>query len=367
MIKQKLDTIPESPGVYFFKDAKGAIVYIGKALNLRNRLRGHPMLQKAEKLDWQEVGSEIEALIVESQFIKKYKPLYNIALRDDKNYVYVQITDEDFPKIFVTHRNGIGPFTSSTELRAALKAIRRLIPYCTCKQKHNRLCLNAHIGKCIGDCCLKNPTQNSKQYNKNIKIIRDIFSGRKKALKAFPRVFENIKVIKEIAGRESAIEKLEKIFKLKNIKRIEAYDISNIQGTHATGSMIVFENGYPNKSEYRKFKILAPASPDDTRMLDEMLRRRFAHAEWPKPDLILIDGGIAQFNVATKYFEPVLSIAKGKQEIFSSNLLPMAIEKLPREVKNLILHLDAEAHRFAITYYRRLHKKTISDSMGAHV
>src|SRR3989344_9413349 len=171
--------IPYPPGVYFFKSANGTIVYIGKAKNLHNRLRNHPMLDKAPKREWQEVGSEIEALILESQWIKKYKPLYNISLRDDKNYVYVQFTDEDFPKIFVGHRNGVGPFTSSTELRAALKALRKLFPYCTCKQKHNRPCLNAHIGKCIGDCCLKVTNHKSRiMYQKNIKMLKDILSGK---------------------------------------------------------------------------------------------------------------------------------------------------------------------------------------------
>src|SRR3989344_3340287 len=173
--------IPYTPGVYFFKSAKGKIVYIGKAKNLHNRLRNHPMLDKADKLEWQETGSEIEALIIESQFIKKYKPLYNISLRDDKSYAYIEITDENFPKILITRRKGIGPFTNSTELRSALKAIRKLIPYCTCKQKHNRPCLNAHIGKCLGFCCLKVPSLKFQvtSYRKNIIIIKNIFSGKK--------------------------------------------------------------------------------------------------------------------------------------------------------------------------------------------
>lgn len=370
MIKQIPDNIPRSPGVYFFTNARGTRVYIGKAINLRNRLRQHPMLTKpdAVAIDWQEVGSEIEALILESQWIKKYKPKYNISLRDDKNYLYVQFTKEEYPKVFVGHRNGIGPFTSSTELRAALKALRKLFPYCTCKQKHNRLCLNAHIGKCLGACCLKpknqipNHKQIQKAYKKNITILKQVLSGKKRAfMKQFPNVFANARVIKEIAGREDAVAKLEKIFGLKNIKRIEGYDISNIQGTHATGSMVVFENGMPNKSEYKKFKIRAPSSPDDIRMLDEMLERRFAHNDWPRPDVILIDGGIAQFNVAKKYFSPVLSIAKGKSEIFSSSLnYPLPTTHLPASVRNLILHIDAEAHRFAITYYRKLHGKSVS-------
>lgn len=365
MIKQFPNNVPKSPGVYFFLDARGTRIYIGKAVNLRNRLRGHPMLAKAASLDWQVCGSEIEALILESRFIKKYKPLYNISLRDDKNYAYVIITDDEFPKIYVGHRAGIGPFTSSTELRAALKALRKLFPYCTCKQQHNRLCLNAHIGKCLGFCCLKAKSSEleAKSYQKNIKIIKNVLSGKREAFfRQFPNVFANARVIKEMAGREHALAALQKLFKLPTLPvRIEGYDISNIQGKFATGSMVVFENGMPNKSEYRKFKIRAPASPDDIRMLEEMLARRFAYDNWSRPDAILIDGGIAQFNTAKKYFSPVLSIAKGKQEIFSTTLqVPVPLATMAADIRNFLLHIDAEAHRFAITYYRTLHKRTVS-------
>src|SRR3989338_4239674 len=133
--------------------------------------------------------------------------------------------------------------------------------------------------------------------------------------------------------------------------------------------MVVFENGYPNTSEYRKFKIKSPASPDDTLMLKEMLTRRFRHTEWQFPDLILIDGGKAQLNAtrsAISNFQfsifnqiPILSIAKGKQEIFSTTLdRPVPLQRLATSVQLLVLHIDAEAHRFAINYYRRLHRKT---------
>ncbi len=373
MIKQFPDHVPRSPGIYFFRDHKGKPLYIGKAVNLRNRLRGHPMLEKAAAVDWQICGSEIEALILESRFIKKYQPPYNISLRDDKNYSYVVFTDEDFPKIFVAHRGGIGPFTSGTELRAALKMLRKLFPYCTCKQQHNRPCLNAHLNKCLGICCLKNKSQASnlkqisKAYNKNIKILNDVLSGKRKAFfRQFPNVFANARVIKEIAGREEALKKLMKLMQLKKLPaRIEGYDISNIQGRYATGSMVVFENGYPNKSEYRKFKIQAPNIPNDILMLREMLDRRFRHDEWPKPDLLLIDGGKAQLNVAKQFFSPVLSIAKGRQEIFLTTLLkPIPLKKLATSLQRLVLHIDAEAHRFAIMYYRKLHQRTISGTLG---
>lgn len=380
--------IPTSPGVYFFLDKTGKKLYIGKAANLRNRVRSYHdagvnpriayMLAEAVHLEWRETRSEIEALILESQLIKRYKPKYNIMLRDDKSYAYVTFTDEEFPKIFITHRGGlpvqtgIGPFTSSTELRAALKMLRKLFPYCTCKQKHNCLCLNAHIGKCLGFCCLKaaNSKLETESYNNNIKIIKDVLSGKHTAyVKQFSNVFVNARIIKEIAGRESALTKLANFWKLPTFPhRIEGYDISNIQGQFATGSMVVFEDGVPNKNEYRKFKIQAPSSPDDTLMLSEMLTRRFRHTEWQTPDMILIDGGKGQLNttqsVLAKYGHsmsvfPVLAIAKGKQEIFSTTLSkPVAISVLPSSVRNLILHVDAEAHRFAISYYRKLHRKS---------
>ena len=397
--------IPSTPGVYSFYDSKKVKIYVGKAVNLRSRLRSYfgelipgtktkALMKRAAKLTWQETGSEIEALILESQLIKKYKPFYNISLRDDKQYAYVVFTDEEFPKIFVTHQpqhatdQTVGPFTSSTELRSVLKMFRKLFPFCTClasrdpakrdRQKHNRLCLNAHLNKCMGICCLKDKTQipNYKQitkaYLKNIETIKDVLSGKREVFfRQFPNIFKNIKVLREIAGREQALLELQKIFNLPTIPmRIEGYDISNIQGTNATGSMVVFENGQPNKNEYRKFKIRAPASPDDTRMLNEMLTRRFNHQEWPTPNLLLIDGGKGQLNATRSVISnfqfsifkqiPILSIAKGKQEIFSTTLdEPIPLSKLPPPVQHLLLHIDAEAHRFAINYYRKLHRRIL--------
>ena len=287
MIKQFPQNIPRSPGVYYFLDAGGKRLYIGKAVNLKNRLRSYlavkplsgarieKMLENSSKVDWQETGSEIEALILESRFIKKYKPPYNISLRDDKNYAYVIFTKDEFPKIFVAHRGGppgsrvnIGPFTSSTELRAALKALRKIFPYCTCKKPHARMCLNGHLKLCFGFCCLKEPTAitEKKMYRASIAALRDVLSGKRRSI-LNQRMIENTKVIKEIAGRESALTKLMKLAKLPKLPhRIEGYDISNIQGKFATGSMVVFENGMPNKSEYRKFKInpvIRRGSPSD--------------------------------------------------------------------------------------------------------
>ncbi|MDO8669038.1 MAG: UvrB/UvrC motif-containing protein, partial [Candidatus Buchananbacteria bacterium] len=328
---------------------------IGKAVNLKNRLANYfksqlgsrtaKLMELATKIDWQETDSEIEALILESQLIKKHHPPFNVMLRDDKQYFYVGFTNEEFPKIFLTHQifdtNFIGPFTDGLALKTALRLLRKIFPYCTCKQKHNNYCLNYHIGKCLGFCCLKNRlgTRNYRLergqkiiYSNNIKAIREILSGKRTTLikkfkkemtdfaenekfdkaidlrnkiEKIEKVFENAQILRNtnLQIRANAvddvdvIEKLKKLLKLPQLpQRIEGYDISNIQGKFATGAMIVFTNGQPDKNQYRKFKIEIADSPNDIAMLKEVLTRRFNHQEWPWPDLIIVDGGKAQLN-----------------------------------------------------------------------
>jgi len=151
-------------------------------------------------------------------------------------------------------------------------------------------------------------------------------------------------------------------------KRIEAYDISNIQGKEAVGSMVVFTQGKPDKNQYRKFKIKIEGKPDDIAMMEEVLSRRFAHPEWPYPDLILIDGGIAQLNVAKRTKNkkqktkniPVMALAKKENKLYVENKKePLLLKTMPREIFNLILQLRDEAHRFAVSYHRKLRKKIL--------
>lgn len=423
MINQFPKNAPLRPGIYRFYDRKRRVLYVGKAANLRNRLRSYfnsklkeakveAMLQEAASVDWQITGSEIEALILEAQLIKKYKTPFNILMRDGKQYASVGITREDFPRIFVTRQRPqeiktsrgllkvkyIGPFTDANSLKLVIAYLHKVFPFCSCKQLHSRPCLNYQIGKCPGYCCLRtddNKDKNKKIYNKNVSIITDLLAGRKEKiikdlrkemraaaaagdfetgakleheLNGLKRVFENARVLREIEGRDTAIFGLQKTFHLPAPpRRIEAYDISNIQGLYATGAMIVFANGQPDKNEYRRFKIKRENSPNDVAMLKEMLARRFLRNDWPAPDLLLVDGGKGQLNAAADALShhapsstkslPILAIAKGKSEIYSTTLArPIPISKLADEEKNLILHLDAEAHRFAISYYRKLHK-----------
>ena len=368
------------------------------------------MIEDAARVDWQETDSEIEALILESQLIKKYRPPFNIMLRDGKQYFYVVFTKESFPRIFITHQPKgppsealakDGPFTDGAALRVTLKLLRKIFLYCTCKQKHNNYCLNYHIGNCPGFCCLKKEatSEEKKLYRKNIVAVKAVLGGQKsflvkkleKEMSAEARngnfedairirtqlekmriFFENAKVIKEMElknrkGEKSIIE-LKRALKLGALPiRIEGYDVSNIQGKFATGAMIVFADGQPDKNEYRKFKIKLTATPNDAGMLKEILTRRFGHREWKFPDLIIIDGGKGQLSAAKTAIPneiPVIALTKNEKHIGDHILSTtekgaVKIKKLPPAVRNLILQIDQESHRFAIQYYRRLHRKEL--------
>jgi len=448
-MKAEIKKIPASPGVYFFKNAKDKILYIGKAINLRGRIRSYfdsrpkepkitKMLETAGGVDWQKTDSEIEALILESQLIKKYRPPFNIMLRDDKQYFYVGFTKEKFPRLIITHRPSaevisllrpgdaissscrpcipkartisgsgtIGPFTDGTALKTTLKLLRRIFPYCTCKQKHYNYCLNYHIGNCLGFCCLKKEATagQTTAYKKNVTAIKEVLSGKRKPLiRGFEKemrslagkgnfekaielrdkteklrmVFENAKILRDANIRMHAndanktLAETQEALKLNALpQRIEGYDVSNIQGGFATGAMAVFINGQPDKNEYRKFRV--HTSGGDTAMLKEIVMRRFGHSEWQYPDLVLIDGGRAQLNAAkaailnSKFSIlkriSVVALAKdarhrGSYILVDTKRPAIPLKKLPAAVRNLILQIDAEAHRFAIGYYRKLHKK----------
>ena len=414
-MKQIAKTIPQKSGVYLFKK-KGVVLYVGKAINLKNRLnqyfsksvdtRIQSMVKLATKIEWKQTDSEIEALILESQLIKKYKPDFNVKLRDDKKYFYVVITNDKWPKILITHQpenqKTIGPFVDGNALKITLRFLRRLFPFCTCKQLHSNFCLNYHINRCLGFCCLKDKPaakEIEKQYSQNIKAITQILNGKKSSLikelksqaiklaqkqefekaielrnKIFKleKTFENAKILSNKDYRENINENILKtiktIFQLNNLPiRIEAYDVSNIQGKFAVASMIVFTNAEPDKNEYRKFKIQKLSEPNDVGMIKQVLQRRLKHSEWPNPDLIFIDGGIPQLNTVQKQILEkrktidVLAFAKGKSEIFCSTMkkaVPMV--QLSNNIQNFLKLIDSEAHRFAISYYRKLHRKSLT-------
>ncbi len=458
-LKELVAKMPDSPGIYRFQNTKNDI-YIGKASSIKRRLASYTkttdsriqkMIATADHLTHIETHSDIEALILESQLIKQLRPQFNIMLRDDKQYFFVAITNDEFPRIFLTHQpkvvetlvlnpvaeggsrrrlgrreetdgtgfkglgsnakvsaTYIGPFTDGAALKATLKYLRNIFPYCTCTQKHHNFCLNYHINKCLGFCCLQNPEARStnqelrifkNQYKQNIKALRDILSGRKSSLvkelkkemetagkkhdfdnaielrnklNRLERVFYNAQVIKNSEILKEYNSGLPKLLKInKPIIRIEGYDVSNIQGAHATGAMVTFVNGLPDKNFYRKFNIKTVRGANDTAMLREILERRLNHPEWPFPDLILIDGGKGQVSSALTTLKemnikiPVIGISKNDKHmghllVIPNRKQPVPLTKLGLTDKNLLLTIDSEAHRFAISYYRKLHNQSVS-------
>lgn len=410
--KQNINQLPKTSGVYLFCAQKETI-YIGKAINIQNRVKNHfnqpsyrddLYIDKVDKIGFFETNSEIEALILEANLIKKYQPKYNVVWRDDKNYFYVAFVKNDIgtPYIFITHQKTskkaeyVGPFVEGTALKKTLRFLRRVFPYYTTKKHPKNKCTYCHLGLCPG------PNPDLAEYKKNIKKLILILQGKRSAVlnslkkemaqlsaenkfEEAGKIRDRIYNLQQVMSHTHVIENskfqardqklnetLAKIIGAeKSISRIECYDVSNIQGKFATSSMVVFVDGTPDKSQYKKFKIKLNDEPNDIAMLKETLQRRFNHPEWNYPEVILIDGGKAQLNIAinskheirnSKQIQniKIISIAKGRQELFiEGKESPIPLKNLPQEVYNLIKNLDDEAHRFAITYHKKLRKKNL--------
>jgi len=412
--KNKLNELPKTSGVYCFASPKPKggggldVIYVGKAINIRGRVKNHfqqpsyrdnLFINKITRIGFIETSSEIDALILEANLIKKYQPKYNVMWRDDKNYFYVAIAkkEQDMPYIFITHQKNhakteyIGPFVEGTSLKKVLRFLRRVFPYYTTKKHSKNKCTYCHLDLCPG------PNPDLNDYKKNIRKLILILKGKRNAVlnslkkemrqlskenkfEEAARARDKIFSLQQVMSHGRVLEgptfqglgiTLEKIVGVKkNISRIEAYDVSNIQGKQATGSMVVFVNGQPDKNQYRKFKIRIKNEPNDIAMLKETLQRRFLHPEWKYPEVILIDGGKAQLNIAIEVLHQhksvksasirVLAIAKKNNKLYiEARKNPVLLKTLPREIFNLILQLRDEAHRFAIAYHKKLRKKNL--------
>ena len=400
--------ITGNPGVYLLRNKEREIIYVGKALNLKNRLKTYQrptsdlrvnrLIESIFEVDTIEVNAEIEALILEANLIKKYKPEFNVQLKDDKDYLYIIFTKDKFPKVLPARRKRIvdakeyfGPFPSATTVRRTLKVIRRIFPFSTCKPS-SRVCLHYHLGLCPGVCVGK---INARDYKKSIKNLRLFLRGeRQKVIYDLERdmkiaskklKFEEAQEIrKRLDGinyiiqprgdvikymedpeyirlqHKEDLEELKSALNLKKIPgRIEGYDISNIHGDYATGSMVVITEGEIDKSEYRKFKIKRVTGISDTAMMKEVISRRFKNS-WRLPDLIVVDGGKGQLSSClaaqkeSKLNIPCIGLAKRLEQIYiPGNEKPL---RLPRDSKalHLVQRLRDEAHRFAISYHRNL-------------
>ncbi|MGA9047722.1 MAG: excinuclease ABC subunit UvrC [Dehalococcoidia bacterium] len=543
-----LKLLPHKPGIYIFKDARGEVIYVGKASNLRNRVRSYfkqtpnlpekteQLADRADRIDFIVTESELAALILECQLIKKYRPHFNVLLKDDKSFPYIKIdVKNEWPTINITRRRYndgaryIGRIPSAWSARQTYDLIRRIFPLRSCNKtitgKETRPCLKFHIGRCLGPCI---GAISREEYREMVRrtvdllegkeelVIRELKAGMKKAaantefekaaeirdqiqsieaviasnkitfnvrgeqdvvalardrdiacvrifsvkdsrltadehyiiekssdesearlLESFIKLYyssidhipgliliqspinETGLLSEWLAGRkgasveirvpqkgaglrlmemvaENARQQLE-IYKSKkmarpeylnilaNLKavlniavvphRIEAYDISNIQGTSAVGSMVVFENGVPRPSLYRRFKIKLVDHTDDYAMMREVLHRRFKGYvdtvdKWAAlPDLVLIDGGKGHLNAALTAMKelgvdnvPIISIAKENEDIFQPGRPgPVPLDKSSEEL-HLLQRVRDEAHRFAVTYHRQLRSKKSRES-----
>lgn len=349
-LQEKLATLPKAPGVYFHKDASGAIIYVGKAVVLRNRIRQYfqnsrerdpktdALVQEIADVDWMQVDSEVEALFLEAEMIRRYMPRYNILLRDDKALSYIRLDyDSDYPTVTTTRRplddgaRYYGPYFSLRSVRQALKLLRRIFPYATSRvHGQKRATLQYHLGLDPG---LEEGRTSLADYRANLRrlaaviegkrthVIRQLETDMKKAsqmkhyeaaasfrnqLHALQNLNKQVvfsdKEFEDIA-KDHALTELVELLNLPGYpRRIEGYDISHMQGTNVVASMVVFTNGVSDKAEYRKFKTRHNHNNDFFNMHETIMRRLHTKniTAWGVPDLFLIDGGKGQLDAALR-------------------------------------------------------------------
>jgi excinuclease ABC subunit C len=416
--------LPETSGVYvYFKDTE--VLYIGKAINLKRRVSSYfdfdlesktaRMMSLASHLSFIQVTSELEALLLEAKLIRQYMPHYNIVSKDDKHPLYIRISKEEFPRVLTARKIEAkekniafyGPFPSSRNVKSVLRIVRRIFPFSDHKLA-KRPCLYSHIGLCnpCPNLIAAQPEKEAlrKLYLKNIKSVKSILDGNiSEVAKELDREMqeysgqENYEKAAEIRNKLKQIEYItrpqlptdfylenpnlyedtrkkeenqlrsllaQKNINLKNLHRIECFDIAHLAGTNATASMVTFKSGEPDKNYYRHFKIRIARGGDDYGSLGEVGRRRAKHFEdWGKPDLIIIDGGVGQVksfsggfnNIADNSSIPIVGIAKHPDRL----IIGTERIRLTGAALNLVSRLRDEAHRFA----RRYHHKLVSNAI----
>ncbi len=411
MIRQDLDKLklPEVPGVYLFRDKEDKILYIGKATSLRDRVRSYfsgdvihtrgahivDMVFKSHIVTYQETMNALEALILEANLIKKYKPYYNTKEKDDKSFNCVAITKEQFPRVLLVRQKDIdtknktvkvlrdpkpiaydvvfGPYPNGRSIKEALRLLRRIFPFrdLASSKKDNSI-FYRQIGL--------SPDTSSKeaqiQYKKTVGRLKMIFQGKfqslLKGLKKEMMVLakrEQFELAEEIKQKVFALEHIQDVSLIKRDLvggiageefRIEAYDIAHISGSSMVGVMTVVTNATSQKSEYRKFIIRGFTKANDAGALREILVRRFAHPEWSFPQAIVVDGNAIQSNVVTEVLKDlaldihIIAVTKDERHRPKAITGPKAIVETH---KYAILLSNNEAHRYAITFHKARRKK----------
>lgn len=397
------NTLPETPGVYFFLGESDEVLYIGKATVLADRVKSYfgpdlgetrgpkliLMRDRAIAIGWIQLDSVLEALIREGQLIKQFMPLYNTDAKDDKSYNFVVITKENFPRILLVRERDIetekftfpikekfGPYPRGEALRTALRIVRKIFPYrdkCVpyaelneAQQKKARPCFQAQIGLCPGVCT---GVIGATEYRKTVKRIGLFFGGKKADL------MKNLEREMNVAATNLRFEEANEIKKLlfdlghirdvalmkadreeTSAARIEAYDTAHLQGEATVGVMTVVQHALAKKSQYRLFKLRNTHGGNDLSALEEILTRRLAHSEWTLPELIVVDGALLQSDVATRILKkrgltiPVVGVVKNAKHQPDRVIGPRGLVK---RFEHDILLANSEAHRFAIGFHRK--------------
>lgn len=414
-IEHRLEKLPDEPGIYLFYSKEKELIYVGKATSLRSRVRSYfrgkrtprpieEMIHEVDDLNWKMTDSVLEAVILESIYIKREQPRYNVLGKDNKSWNYIVIKDEPYPQVKTMRQHDVAQLSAADKKKyqhffgpypglnskAAMKLLRRMFHFSTCqrakkKKDAGKPCFYYQIGECLGVCTGEiTPTEYKRVV---IKPLVTFLKGGKKAL---------VKTLEKRMHKAAKDEKFEEAARLRNqisslmrihdvallnsnffedefkenhsdlkVMRIEGYDISNLGASGKVGSMVVFAHGDPDKKSYRKFKIKTVEGQSDVDCLEEVLQRRLNHEEWPLPQIFLIDGGLPQVNRAKKVLKergievPVVGIAKGpdrkKNEFILGSKRRDIILWVSQEKKVLVQVRD-EAHRFALAYQKKTRK-----------
>jgi excinuclease ABC subunit C len=427
---EKVKRFPTTPGVYLMKDAQGVVLYIGKAKNLRNRA-GHyftgaaaedprttDLVKLIADVDFIPAESEVDALLLEARLVKDVRPRFNVDLKDDKTFPYLQIRiREEFPRVEFTRtprRRGVrlyGPFTSARTLRRAMQVLQRIFQFRTCsldirsdddRWRWFRPCLLHSIRQCTAPC---NFRVTREEYRKQIRKLRMVMEGKKERLIAemekemqeasaallfekAARLRDDVEALKKLGQRGDAVRDvqpevfpidpkkglhgLRKVLGLEKTPRtIEGVDIAHLGGDETVASLVHFIDGLPFKPGYRRFRIQSVRGVDDFASIREVVTRRFrrlTREEETFPDVLLIDGGKGQLNAALEAFrvlgvEPptLISLAKREEEIYRPGAdEPLRLSRHSAALR-LLQYVRDEAHRFAQHYHHVLRRKKLGE------
>jgi excinuclease ABC subunit C len=432
---EKAKQFPAAPGVYLMKDEQGRVLYVGKAKNLRSRashyfskaaaedMRTADLVKLIADIDFVPAETEVDALLLEARLVKDIQPRFNVDLKDNKSFPYLQIrTREEYPRVEFTRsprRKGVrlyGPFTSAKSLRAAIQVLQRIFQFRTCtldiaeadpKWRYFRPCLLHNIRQCTAPC---NFRVSRDDYRKQIRNLILLLEGKKDRLLArmekemreasaatlfekAARLRDEVKALKDLSLRgevkrdvqpevfqyepRKGLTGLRKVLGLaKTPRTIEGVDIAHFAGADTVASLVSFIDGLPFKNGYRRYRIKSVEGVDDFASIREVISRRFRRAVYGRPneeepvfpDVLLIDGGKGQLNAALDVFRLLgieapclISLAKREEEIYRpGEAEPLRLSRHSAALR-LLQYVRDEAHRFAQHYHHVLQRKKMQD------